>query len=117
MTISLWLVYLASVAEGVKAYCWFTGVIFVVLSAIIFFCATHRWESRISKSFLIAGLIAGFLCVSIPNQKSIAAMIVIPAVVNNQRIQGITGNGLEILNRLTLDWLNELKSKKEDEGI
>jgi hypothetical protein len=41
------------------------------------------------------------------NKELGAAMIVIPAVVNNERVQGITDNTLKALEQLTQDFIAE----------
>lgn len=39
-------------------------------------------------------------------------MYVIPAVVNNEQIQNISKNGLESLELLTKQWVDELREEK-----
>lgn len=62
-------------------------------------------------------LISALLTVFIPDSKTLAAMYVIPAVVNNEQIQNISKNGIESLELLTKQWVDDLrkgKSKKDD---
>lgn len=62
-------------------------------------------------------VISALLAVFIPDSKTIASMYIVPAVVNNEQIQNIGKNGLESLELLTKQWVDELregKSKKDD---
>lgn len=61
-------------------------------------------------------LISALLTVFIPESKTLASMYVIPAVVNNEQIQNIGKNGLESLELLTKQWVDELREEKSKEG-
>lgn len=54
-------------------------------------------------------LMLSSLALFIPDSKTLASMYVIPAVVNNERIQSISKNGLESLELLTKKWVEELR--------
>lgn len=54
-------------------------------------------------------IISALLTVFIPESKTLASMYVIPAVVNNEQIQNIGKNGLESLELLTKQWVDELR--------
>lgn len=62
-------------------------------------------------------LIFSSLALFTPGSKTLASMYVIPAVVNNEKIQNIGKNGLESLELLTKQWVKELRedAEKEDE--
>ena len=62
-------------------------------------------------------VISSSLVVFVPESKTLASMYVIPAVVNNEKIQDIGKKGIESLELLTKQWVDELregKSKKDD---
>ena len=48
----------------------------------------------------------------IPNSKTIAAMYLIPAIVNNEHIQNSTSNALKMLEELTKEWLEDFIKKE-----
>lgn len=69
------------------------------------------------RAITFSAIILSFLLILVPNSKTLGAMYVIPAVVNNEKIQSISKNGLESLELLTKQWVDELreeKSKKDD---
>lgn len=54
----------------------------------------------------------------IPNSKTIAAMYLIPAIVNNEHIQNSTSNALKMLEGLTKEWLEDfIKKEPKKDGI
>lgn len=63
--------------------------------------------------FVISGLFLSLL----PSTKQAAAIILLPAIVNNEQIQTTVGNGLDLME-LTTEWLkdqmgNEIKDTKQ----
>lgn len=48
------------------------------------------------------------LYVLVPNTKTVAAMYLIPIVVNNEQLQELTDTSLEILNNLTKQYLKSI---------
>lgn len=71
--------------------------------------ATKRWLSRV----IVIGCIAAVLNCIVPNSKTLAAMYIVPAIVNNEQIQGIAGNSLKALEKLTQKWLKDLAEEAE----
>ena len=54
----------------------------------------------------------------VPNSKTIAAMYLIPAIVNNEHIQNSTSNALKMLEGLTKEWLEDfIKKESKKDGI
>ena len=54
----------------------------------------------------------------VPSSKTIAAMYLIPAIVNNEHIQNSTSNALKMLEKLTKEWLeNFIKKEPKKDGI
>ena len=54
----------------------------------------------------------------IPSSKTIAAMYLIPAIVNNEHIQNSTSNALKMLEGLTKEWLEDfIKKEPRKNGI
>jgi len=52
--------------------------------------------------------------VFIPSSKTLAAMKILPAIVNNQRIQGVAENALELTERFLKEHLeSQLGTMKE----
>lgn len=66
-----------------------------------------KWCKKICIIFTCIAICSGILKTLTPSSETIAAMIVIPAVVNNEKIQGITLNSLTILQNMTEKWAKE----------
>lgn len=73
-----------------------------------FSCARSVLRSCVS-ALVVSILVVCFT----PSSKTVGAMYVIPAIVNNERIQNITGNGLEVLEKLTKEWVESFSDKKK----
>ena len=99
----------------------FTGfaVIFGILTivcitgAIITFCDGDEKYSRIWKKFVkyIASFFIIFLSIAVflPTTKEMAAIMILPKIINNEKVQEIPQRLLD----LGLEWLNELKPVKQ----
>lgn len=68
-----------------------------------------QWLRRLGYVFAVC---VG-LFITIPNSKTLAAMYVIPAITQNERVQHITENSLQALEQLTQKWIQDLMPKKE----
>jgi len=76
--------------------------------------AARKWFKRSAVAFFVSL----FITTAVPSSKTIAAMFIVPAVVNNEHLQNSAGNALGILEELTKQWLRKLiktdnHSKKE----
>ena len=63
---------------------------------------------KMFKISILCLLCTGIISTFLPNGKTIAAMYVVPSIMNNEKIQNITGNGLELLEKYTRQWLEEM---------
>lgn len=61
------------------------------------------------KYGIITAITAATLILVIPSKNTIAAMYVVPKIVNNEAIQEISGNSLEVLRELTKKWLYDIR--------
>ena len=72
-----------------------------------------RWIATAVSLALVVTTIAGFLGrIFIPTTKTVAAMYIIPAVANNEKVQDC-GNRLYAL---AIEWMDELKPAKKEEN-
>ena len=70
------------------------------------------------KIAVICVLCSTLIHTFVPNSKTIAAMYLIPAIVNNEHIQNSTSNALKTLEGLTKEWLEDLiKKESKKDGI
>lgn len=69
-----------------------------------------RWFNPMMPKILGAFICVVLLNTFLPNQKTIAAMIVVPAIVNNENIQNISKNTLQWAEEYIKD---QLQTKKE----
>ena len=88
----------------------------ITASDIFWIGAMDKIEIGLIVMFLFALLLGIFSMtawVFIPSSKTLAAMKVLPAIVNNQRIQGVAESALELTERFLQDNLETLKSKEK----
>lgn len=121
MTITAFDIYLVSLADKiVDPAGWITVATFVFSLFVVFImllgCDAQE-EIKKAKSVLkllcVIVVVCGSLAVFIPSSKTIAAMYVLPAIVNNEHIQNSTGNALEALENLTKEWLKDTVKSKD----
>lgn len=115
MTITPLDIYLISVAD--KVLCSVIpvatlsfGVFCVSCFLSVVVCETNEERRKgklVAKTTGIVFVLSASLGLFVPSSKTIAAMYVLPAIVNNEHIQNATGNTLELLERLTKDWLKD----------
>ena len=124
MTLSAWDIYLVTRMDLLLAF--FVAV--VVLSAVCIAFFACRWvdasdycdgkENADKKRAYAAKRIMTFFCpllvgacgaVLTPSTKTVAAMIVLPAIVNSEAVQQIPGE----LTTLAREWLQELRPAKK----
>lgn len=133
MTISPLEIYFISLVDKINAI---TEVIIflggLALSAFLFFWFLGKAESykteedektlqrlwRCLKFSVTCVICSILLHTFIPNSKTIAAMYLIPAIVNNEHIQNSTSNALKMLEGLTKEWLEDfIKKEPKKDGI
>lgn len=56
-----------------------------------------------------------FLTVLTPSSKTVAAMIILPRVVENEQVRNITDNSLRVLEKLTAEWVHDMAEVDEPE--
>ena len=118
MEVTPLMIYLIGVADHVRVF--FVLSLLIIAGTFLLFLARYLVEDKKVPCFgTLAFLTALFssLIIFTPSSKTLAAMYVIPAVVNNEQIQNIGKNGIESLELLTMQWVGELrkeKSKKDD---
>lgn len=115
-----WLLKLDDIIGGCVLMC---GVLLVcMLLSVLIFCNANEMENvKVKKyagiSFLLSmiGIIFfGAVRVFLPSTNQMAAIYVVPALVNNEKIQQISGKTLDISNQL-LDLTKEyLEDKAKD---
>ena len=98
-------------------------MLFIAYSAIVcalsfmIFCDSPDDSNAksISKKFLISAICTFTITIFIPSSKTLASMIMIPAVVNNEQVQNIGKNSLTILEELTKQWVIDITSDSNKE--
>lgn len=116
MTITPTLIYLLSILEGIN---FVLGTIFLLVLIALFFTGFallaeqdiyHAWNltklkllKRLSIFFLVLCLVTSL----IPSAKTVVAMTIIPAIVNNQDMQKLPENIIKFVN----DYLERTKEE------
>ena len=110
--ISPWLIYFIGIADKVGGVFAFTSIALFILSAILFVGVLEEQISinTFKKPVLIA-FICGLIAIFTPSSKTVAAMIVIPPIVNNEQVQELPNNVLEFINEYLKDAKKSLKEK------
>jgi hypothetical protein len=88
------------------------GLIVMFLFALfLVFMAVDSSSVAIFLFALLLGIFSMTAWVFIPSSKTLAAMKVLPAIVNNQRIQGVAENALELTERFLKQYLETQPGK------
>lgn len=119
MEVTPLMIYAIDISGTVKFVSKMVLLLSLIASIILGVLAVEEEFARRAIKVIVVPviLISTLLTVFIPESKTLASMYVIPAVVNNEQIQNIGKNGLESLELLTKQWVDELregKSKKDD---
>lgn len=118
MEVTPLMIYLIGVADHVRDFSVLS--LFIITGIFLVFLVRYLAEDEkvpYLGTLTFSAALFSSLLIFTPSSKTLAAMYVIPAVVNNEQIQNISKNGLESLELLTKQWVDELreeKSKKED---
>ena len=82
---------------------------------VLFRSTVEDYWTGFGKKFCIIGLcifiISSTVCTLLPTTKQMAAIIIIPAMINDEKVQTITSNGLNILEEYTKELLDDMKRK------
>lgn len=75
------------------------------VTVLLIYCSRNCDSVALTLFFVFFGLAVFTAWVFTPSSKTYAAMKVLPAIVNNQRIQGVAENALELTERFLKDYL------------
>lgn len=123
MTITPFEIYLISFADNFLAT---TAIVMLAsvlacIFALIVTASCNCEEEESAKKFMKKAascfLIALGLFTVVPNSKTIAAMYLVPAVVNNEHLQNSAGNALGLLEELTKKWLKDMVKQKGEREV
>ena len=113
MEVTPLMIYLICIADHLREFSLVS--LFIIVGIFLLFLARYLVDGdkipHLGTLIFSAALFSSLL-IFIPNSKTLAAMYVIPAVVNNEQIQNISKNGLESLELLTKQWVDELREEK-----
>lgn len=109
-----WIVTLNSILTGSAIMCAILGFLIVAIGCYL---AEEREASVFTKilaSFVVFLFLTTFAaCVFIPTTRQMAAIMIVPKIVNSEKVQAV-GNRLY---DLAVEWMEELKPEKgEDNG-
>ena len=90
------------------------GLIFLAcLSALLIICAIQIYSGAMALFGALLGIACTTAFIFIPSSQTMAAMKVLPAIVNNQRIQGISESTVKLTEQFLKENLETLKSKEK----
>ena len=105
-----WLVILDNIVSGAIALAIMTGISSIITGIAAGFDELPKWIPKTTVSVMLASIL---LLMFTPSTKQMAAIIVVPKIVNNEKVQ-VAGDRLY---DLAVEWMDELRpkrSKKED---
>lgn len=111
-------IYLIGIIDKLNTALIIYGIVIGVLSFII--ASNSPDDSKVESTyikFFISAICAFIITIFIPSSKTLASMIMIPTIVNNEQVQNIGKNSLTILEKLTKQWVIDITSdsnKKSD---
>lgn len=115
MEITASTIYWIAIADNISIALALGGIFFALITLICLMIAANGSDlsgvvcSVISFIFSLC-LFTGW--VFAPNSKTRAAMEILPAIVNNEQLQGVTKNALELTDEFLQDLLSEQIKKK-----
>jgi hypothetical protein len=114
---SYWMMYLITRASSINSVFECIGVIsgvaVVVALAILFAvvgdpdASDLSWGKKIVKIGVIVFLISSILSCLVPTTPELAAIYLIPKIVNNEQCQKVPENALRFLNKKLETWISE----------
>lgn len=117
MEITPGFIYLVAVLENANVAQHLIGTLAAITLIICVFTSLESYDGRIrakhygyAKYSLIALLAIGLLQVFLPSGKTLAAMYILPPIVNSDAVQKLPSE----LTDLAIEWLRELKPNKEN---
>ena len=91
--------------------------IFALIATTSCNCEEEESAKKLMKKAVSCFLIALGLFTVVPNSKTIAAMYLVPAIVNNEHLQNSAGNALGLLEELTKKWLKDMVKQKGEREV
>lgn len=116
MTITPMTIYWITRLDEVKSFLGSAALFMLMTGGFTAFVLAMTFEEMGLKEYPkmilfvpAVGILAAIMNLFVPTQKEMAAIYVIPMVVNNQKVQEIPGK----LLRLADEWMNELRPKEK----
>ena len=111
MEITTWQIYWITRLDAVLMFFAFLFVICVCIgiTALILYPEYPNESKRFVKLSIPAMILSLLLFVFIPSSKQMAAIIIIPRIINNEKIQVFPNQIMDLAS----EWLQELKPNKK----
>lgn len=126
MTLEPWMIYLVALSDKLIA---FAGVAVAALASVavltallipMFYdtCGTEEnalllFAKKYFKTWLIALIVASMIPVIVPSSKVLAAMYVLPPIVNSAAVQELPAELVELARAYIKDTIDNIKEKGE----
>lgn len=112
--ISPWLIYFIGIADrvsGVFSFIAIASTMALVIGVLVSLDLGNSLKG-LKIPFIIA-IVSGLIALFTPSSKTIAAMLIIPPIVNNEQVQQLPNNVLEFIN----DYLKDAKKSLKDKDV
>lgn len=120
MEVTSFMVYLVDIVDKLVFISGLVSLLLFLLALFLLYVSIdedadgeiRRDAKGLLKKLVLPVLVIFFLAyLLVPRPKTLAAMYVIPAVADNEQIQNISKNGLDSLELLTKQWVEELREE------
>lgn len=110
--VSPWLIYLIGTVDKVGGAAAFIAIaILIALAPAAGALSDLGGSLKVLKIPFIVAVISGLIAIFTPSSKTVAAMIIIPPVLNNEQVQQFPSNVLEFVNEYLKEAKKSLKEK------
>lgn len=113
-------IYLFGALDRLNLFLVLLLVGFIVLFLLVFMAFAQsvdftKEDKLFLKRLVIAFLVIIFLNIFVPSQKTVAAMYLIPKIVENEKVVGLGEKSLDVLDGYLDEWMKDLKGEVTDE--
>ena len=114
--ITSWDIYWITRLDELNAFFGIIGA-FLIMGGLLLHIpgAIDEWGERAKKKLKIGIAIGVVFCLVVsflPTTKEVCAIYLIPKVANSEKIKGIGGKGLDLMEAKLSEWINDINEKE-----
>lgn len=110
-------IYLIGIVDDLSFTIDVIFIITLVISGLgLLMLSTIEGDTSFCKKYIFWSILILIINCFTPSSKTLASMVMIPAVANNEQVQNIGKNSLTILEELTKQWVIDITSDSNKES-